>query len=88
MYKRKTINYRLHGQIDLNERLAIETGLCCGESFKRIAKTIAVRVVKIRFNVPMQKVFLITLMNVASENRNLNFVRPTHGEWKRPVLFL
>ena len=38
MYKRKTINYRLHGQIDLNERLAIETGLCCGESFKRIAK--------------------------------------------------
>ena len=38
MYKRKTINYRLHGQLDLNERLAIETGLCRGESFKRIAK--------------------------------------------------
>lgn len=38
MYQRKTINYRLHGQLDLTERLAIETGLCRGESFKKIAK--------------------------------------------------
>ena len=28
------------GQLDLTDRLAIETGLCRGESFKRIAKTI------------------------------------------------
>ena len=32
--------YRRKGQIDLTDRLAIETGLCRGESFKRIAKTI------------------------------------------------
>jgi len=32
--------YRRRGQIDLTDRLAIETGLCRGESFKRIAKTI------------------------------------------------
>lgn len=38
MYHRKTVNYKLHGQLDLTERLAIETGLCRGESFKRIAK--------------------------------------------------
>jgi IS30 family transposase len=38
MYHRKTINYRLHGQLDLTERLAIETGLCRGETFKKIAK--------------------------------------------------
>ena len=30
--------YRKYGQMDLTERLAIETGLCRGESFKRIAK--------------------------------------------------
>ena len=29
-----------HGQMDLTDRLAIETGLCRGESFKRIAETI------------------------------------------------
>lgn len=34
MYYRKT---RFRGQLDLTERLAIETGLCRGESFKRIA---------------------------------------------------
>ena len=28
------------GQLDLTDRLAIETGLCRGESFKKIAKTI------------------------------------------------
>ena len=33
-------SYRRKGQIDLTDRLAIETGLCKGESFKRIAKTI------------------------------------------------
>ena len=32
--------YKRKGQIDLTDRLAIETGLCRGESFKRIAKTI------------------------------------------------
>ena len=32
--------YRRRGQIDLTDRLAIETGLCRGDSFKRIAKTI------------------------------------------------
>ena len=32
--------YRRKGQIDLTDRLAIETGLCRGDSFKRIAKTI------------------------------------------------
>ncbi len=30
--------YRKYGQMDLTERLAIETGLCRGESFKKIAK--------------------------------------------------
>lgn len=32
--------YRRSGQMDLTDRLAIETGLCRGESFKRIAKRI------------------------------------------------
>ena len=32
--------YRRKGQIDLTDRLAIETGLCRGESFKKIGKTI------------------------------------------------
>ena len=32
--------YRRRGQIDLTDRLAIETGICRGDSFKRIAKTI------------------------------------------------
>ena len=30
--------YRRHGQMDLTDRIAIETGLCSGESFKEIAK--------------------------------------------------
>ena len=30
--------YRRHGQMDLTDRIAIETGLCRGESFKEIAK--------------------------------------------------
>ncbi len=32
--------YRRYGQMDLTDRLVIETGLCRGESFKRIAKRI------------------------------------------------
>ena len=32
--------YKTSGQIDLTDRLAIETGLCRGESFKKIANTI------------------------------------------------
>ena len=32
--------HKSSGQIDLTDRLAIETGLCRGESFKKIAKTI------------------------------------------------
>ena len=32
--------YKTNGQMDLTDRLAIETGLCRGESFKKIAKTI------------------------------------------------
>ena len=32
--------YRRSGQLDLTDRVAIETGLCRGESFKRIAKRI------------------------------------------------
>ena len=32
--------YRRKGQMDLTDRLAIETGLCRGESFKKIAQTI------------------------------------------------
>lgn len=32
--------YRRSGQMDLTDRVAIETGLCRGESFKRIAKRI------------------------------------------------
>lgn len=32
--------YRRNGQMDLTDRVAIETGLCRGESFKRIAKRI------------------------------------------------
>ena len=32
--------YRRKGQMDLTDRLAIETGLCKGESFKKIAKRI------------------------------------------------
>ena len=32
--------YRRNGQMDLTDRLAIETGLCRGESFKEIAKLI------------------------------------------------
>ena len=32
--------YRRSGQTDLTDRVAIETGLCRGESFKRIAKRI------------------------------------------------
>lgn len=32
--------YSRNGQMDLTDRLAIETGLCRGESFKRIAETI------------------------------------------------
>lgn len=32
--------YRRKGQIDLTDRLAIETGLCRGETFKEIAKRI------------------------------------------------
>ena len=32
--------YRRNGQMDLTDRLAIETGLCRGESFKKIAKLI------------------------------------------------
>ena len=34
------MKYNKRGQLDLTDRLAIETGLCRGESFKRIAKTI------------------------------------------------
>ena len=30
--------YRPTGQMDLSDRIAIETGLCRGESFKRIAR--------------------------------------------------
>ena len=33
--------YRRSGQMDLTDRVAIETGLCRGESFKRIAKRIS-----------------------------------------------
>ena len=33
-------HYRKMGQMDLTDRLAIETGLCRGESFKKIAKRI------------------------------------------------
>ena len=29
--------YKCFGQMDLTDRLAIETGLCRGDSFKRIA---------------------------------------------------
>lgn len=32
--------YRSYGQMDLTDRVAIETGLCRGESFKKIAKRI------------------------------------------------
>lgn len=32
--------YKRSGQMDLTDRVAIETGLCRGESFKRIAKRI------------------------------------------------
>ena len=32
--------YRRSGQMDLTDRVAIETGLCRGESFKKIAKRI------------------------------------------------
>ncbi len=32
--------YKCYGQMDLTDRLAIETGLCRGDSFKRIARTI------------------------------------------------
>ena len=32
--------YKRSGQMDLTDRVAIETGLCRGESFKRIAKKI------------------------------------------------
>lgn len=34
------MNYYNYGQMDLTDRIAIETGLCRGESFKEIAKTI------------------------------------------------
>ena len=30
--------YNASGQIDLSDRIAIETGICIGESFKKIAK--------------------------------------------------
>lgn len=30
--------YNRHGQMDLSDRIAIETGICRGETFKRIAK--------------------------------------------------
>ena len=32
--------YKRSGQMDLTDRVAIETGLCRGESFKKIAKRI------------------------------------------------
>ena len=32
--------YKPSGQMDLTDRVAIETGLCRGEPFKRIAKRI------------------------------------------------
>ncbi|MBR5535836.1 MAG: helix-turn-helix domain-containing protein, partial [Clostridia bacterium] len=32
--------YRKPGQMDLSDRIAIETGICSGESFKKIAKRI------------------------------------------------
>ena len=32
--------YRRCGQMDLTDRIAIETGLCKGESFKKIARRI------------------------------------------------
>ena len=32
--------YKRFGQMDLTDRLAIETGLCKGESFKEIARRI------------------------------------------------
>ena len=32
--------YRNGGQMDLTDRVAIETGLCRGESFKKIAQRI------------------------------------------------
>ena len=30
--------YNASGQMDLSDRIAIETGICIGESFKKIAK--------------------------------------------------
>lgn len=30
--------YKAKGQMTLSDRIAIETGICCGDSFKRIAK--------------------------------------------------
>lgn len=34
------MSYYVKGQMDLSDRIAIETGICSGESFKRIAKRI------------------------------------------------
>ena len=33
--------YNASGQMDLSDRIAIETGICIGESFKKIAKDFA-----------------------------------------------
>lgn len=57
-------------------------------SFSKIANAMAVTKVTTRLITPIASVFLITRINVISENSILNLSNPTNAEWNIPSLGL
>ena len=51
--------YNASGQMDLSDRIAIETGICIGESFKKIAKRLRRHPSTIAHEVKENRTFII-----------------------------